>query len=471
MKILSVKASNFASYKILEFDFQNQGLTLIQGPTGSGKSTLCDLIPWCLYGKTAKGGEVADVLSWPGDQITSARIVLSNGIEIMRIRSGNSRHNDLYFADMGHIQRGKDLNDTQMRINALIGMDYDLYLASSYYHEFSQTAQFFTTTAKSRRVICEQLVDLSLAKTLQTKSHEELKLLNHKQSALEYEVKAITGRIAMIERLQASENTKAKTWDTAQEAKKQAAMRNFKYFEANRKTIISNKCNSCGTVLEHPHEVINTAENPYTNSILDLETQVNPYTGNVKDYSMEIAAQYADQQKSTEESAQLSIEILDLELLQQVTQAFRSTRIESAINFIEGETSRLLTEYFDAELKVKFEIEQADKLEVSIFKDGNQASYTQLSKGQRCLVKLCFGAAVMKAVSNHHGIQPQQLFFDEALDGLSEEFKVKAYSLLEALSLDYSSVFVVEHSSELKARFSNSFNVELTNEGSVIAKT
>jgi ABC-type uncharacterized transport system ATPase subunit len=76
----------------------------------------------------------------------------------------------------------------------------------------------------------------------------------------------------------------------------------------------------------------------------------------------------------------------------------------------------------------------------------------------------------MEAVANHHNIKPQQLFLDEALDGLSEEFKVKAYGLLEALSLNYSSVFVVEHSLELKTRFPTVFSVTLTNEGSILGQ-
>jgi len=56
VKILSCVLENFASYERLEFDFSPQGLTLIEGPTGSGKSTLCDAIPWILFGRTAKDG-------------------------------------------------------------------------------------------------------------------------------------------------------------------------------------------------------------------------------------------------------------------------------------------------------------------------------------------------------------------------------------------------------------------------------
>ena len=108
--------------------------------------------------------------------------------------------------------------------------------------------------------------------------------------------------------------------------------------------------------------------------------------------------------------------------------------------------------------------------EVSIQKDGNEASFTQLSKGQRQILKLAFGCAVMKGVSNHKGIHFDQIFFDEALDGLDETMKSRAFHLLEELSIDHESVFVVEHSESLKSMFSNSYKVSLDNGESNICR-
>lgn len=477
MEILSVKSENFASYKELEFDFTAQGLTLIQGPTGSGKSTLCDLIPWVLFGKTAKGGAVSEVLSWPGSEVTKATLYAEN-VTIHRSRGPNAKDNDLYYylSDSlsevcGNYTRGKDLLDTQRLINEAIGMDYELYLASSYYHEFSQTAQFFTATAKNRRAICEQLVDLSLAKTLQLKTSEGLKGLTKEQDSLEHAIKAIDGKISLLERLQVSESTKADSWNSMQDYNKKVALQQYDLFERGRKKTISKKCNSCGTILRHPHEVTDTSKNPYIDRLADLESANNPYIGTVKDYSLEISYQYAEQSKTTDDLSEISSKILDFELLSQIISDFRAAAITNTIKDVEIKTNQLLTDNFDAEIRVTFDVAKADKLEVSIFKDGNTCSYIQLSKGQRCLLKLCFGVAVMKAVANHHAIQPQQLWFDEALDGLDGNMKEKAFHMLEVLSKDYDSIFVVEHSENLKPLFNNSYTVELVNGSSVIAKT
>jgi DNA repair exonuclease SbcCD ATPase subunit len=109
-------------------------------------------------------------------------------------------------------------------------------------------------------------------------------------------------------------------------------------------------------------------------------------------------------------------------------------------------------------------------LEVGITKDGNQASFSQLSKGQRCMLKLCFGVAVMQAVQNHHGLSFNVAMFDEALDGLSDTLKMKAVRMLESLTPTYGSVFLVEHSETVKVLVDNKYNVELVNGASQIEK-
>lgn len=472
MKILSARVENFASYKHLDFDFQNQGLTLIQGPTGSGKSTLCDIVPWILFGKTAKGGTVDEILTWPGDEVTAGAVSIEfadGSIGSVYRTRGKAKDNDLYYSVLGAPQvRGKDLNDTQKLINNLLGMDYELYLAGAYFHEFSQTAEFFVTTAKNRRTICEQLVDLTLAKKLQVKATEEFNAKGKSYLVLDNQINTLKSNIDLLKRLQVSENTKAETWDLAQERAKTEAVKNYKRFEENRKKTISKTCPSCRTVLMKPKEVIDESENPWFSALANLETQQNPYAGNIKDYSAEIALKEQDLVVFQDKHASISLEMDELEMLKKVINDYRSVSIENTIKGIEGQTNGLLTDHFDAEIKVKFDVADADKLDVEIQKDGNICSYTQLSKGQRCLLKLCFGVAVMRTISHRHGITFNQVFFDEALSGLDEHLKIKASGLLEALSLEYESVFVIEHSTEMKGMISNQIAVELVNGESII---
>ena len=169
VNIISATIQNFGSYKKLEFSFDKQGLCLIQGLTGSGKSTLMDIVPWVLFGVTAKDGSVDEVKSWDSNGDTEGRLIIDlNGVPII-IQRIRGKTNDLHYSqqDVPGITRGKDLKDTQKQINQLLGITPETYLAGAYFHEFSKAASFFITSAKSRREICEQIVDLSFTKQKQ----------------------------------------------------------------------------------------------------------------------------------------------------------------------------------------------------------------------------------------------------------------------------------------------------------------
>lgn len=499
MRVISCSLQNFASYKSLEFNFNDQGLCLIEGPTGSGKSTLCDAIPWCLFGRTAKGGAVDEIRSWnAGLAPTEGELILeinNKQFTIVRIRSKNA--NDLYYLDdtAGKV-RGRDLNDTQKLINNLLGFDAELYLSGAYFHEFSQTAQFFTTTAKNRRTLCEQIVDLSLAKKLHLTTSERSKGLLSTVSVLTSEIFTLKSNITLLQRLQAAEATKVKDWEKTRSNKlvtlenQCVHFDNMKWAKIERledeyaKELKNDICKECGSIKVKGANHISrhkakyatlveeerAKENPYIEYIMSLNNEINPHLGSSKDYSDEIALKSLDLEGLEHSISVTKQEYSDLELLKDVVNDFRAVVIKNAISQLESETNELLTNHFDAEIRVIFEVEDADKLEVNITKDGNNCSYTQLSKGQRQLLKLCFGVAVMKSVSNHNGVNFGQIFFDEALDGMDDTTKTKAFGLFQTLSTQYESVFVVDHSEAIKAMFTNVHNVRLVDGASVLEK-
>lgn len=572
MLIKSARVENFASYKELEIDFSNNGLMLIHGPTGSGKSTICDIVPWILFGKTSKGGNADEILSWPGDKITKGECAVE-GFRIVRTRGPKAKDNDLYYlelnADLAEKTRGKDLNDTQKLINNLLGIDYDLYLSGAYFHEFSQTAQFFITTAKNRRAICEQLVDLSLAKTLQTnlsEARKDLKLkinvvaqdvamgqlnLNHYKASLYKEQEAeakwqyqhdkaltvLQEKYNNFETNKYFNNEKLSknyfAWNEAYDIKITKikdqiddlirTVRPKEFFNQWQKRLdkiqfnhTPTTCEKCGSDTNHDFDkafqsevkemsIEKTAndkiwnqidnlkmalsyerkeENPYAapleqnkNSVNNYSemlesalTKTNPYTLTAIKANEEFSSAVKRVQKYNIKLTQLKQEQSDLELLVEITETFRGELIKSTIVGLEDKTNELLTKYFDSEVQINLVVEGADKVEAIISKDSNIAAYSQLSKGQRQLLKLCFGVAVMKAVQNHHSIQFEQLFFDEVTEGFSSEFERKVFNLLSGLEMQYNSVFVVSHSSEIKDSFHNKIHVELVNGHSEITK-
>jgi DNA repair exonuclease SbcCD ATPase subunit len=189
MRLLSCKVENFASYQSLEFDFQNIGLGLIHGATGSGKSTLQDIACWILYGITAKGGNVDEIRSWQAPDAPTIGIIdigIKGGtIRVTRVR-GTQHENDLYWQEneSGEEKRGKDIAETQKFLEKRLGIDANLYLTGAYFSEFSSTASFFVATAKQRREILEKIANLELAVKLSSKLSEERKSAKQKYSEI-----------------------------------------------------------------------------------------------------------------------------------------------------------------------------------------------------------------------------------------------------------------------------------------------
>lgn len=572
MLINKITAFNFASYKALEFKMTHNGLCLIQGPTGSGKSTLCDLVPWALFGRTSKNGAVDEVLSWPGTEV--CKVICEIGeVEIVRTRGPKAKDNDLYIAErkwQGVIKRGKDLNDTQKKINDLIGMDYDLYLSGSYFHEFSQTAQFFITTAKNRRAICEQIVDLSLAKKLQINLAADKKSVKFDLTTTEGELAQIKTHIQYVENNLQREERAAKVWDNkhvAKVAELNEKYENFEQDKADKLKILNTKvnenlarreqaevdllekiqelkntlkpkefynqwsqrierlkanhksetCSECGGDKKHKllttiaedektfykestearlqHNKLESYKDklteireevdPLVQQAVDTKNQKNtygeqldqviqetsPHTEALAKYKEDLTMSNARFEAVALHNLKLKQKLTDLELLSDIIENFRGEVVKNTTLSVEDKANLLLTGYFDGEIRINLIIEDADKVEVNIFKDGNQCSYSQLSKGQRQMLKFTFGLAVMQAVSNHNGVKFEQVWIDEALDGLDDYFKTKAYTLLKSLENEYNSIYVVEHSETLKALFANSISVRLTEDGSIIEKS
>lgn len=566
MKILSAVVENFGSYEHLEFDFTKRGLCLISGPTGSGKSTLCDIIPWVLFGVTAKNGAADEVKAWDSKGTTSGRVTVEIEGSLVDIVRERGSKNDLYYEclpamrSLGLIKyRGKDLNDTQKLINDLLLLNAETYLAGAYFHEFSQTAAFFTAPAKTRRQITEQLVDLSQAKKLtevmseyrkelkkerdektakRDQAQAKLDVLNStanqlEQSAVDWQelkhdrLTALRGKEKIFEtdkqnvlaKIEAEhiERTVAFQYDMTDLEKQLVSDKDFmkrrtELQDKHDKLLADGKCLECGapknverlmTIKKSLYDVDNNEKannqrkiqlktlgqrleshmktlepklqaerdrkNTYGEQIAALKKEANPHESHKDQVYEDIRENNKQHNTLTTSIEDLTQELSDVDILLQVTQDLRGVMLTRAVEYLETQTNALLTDHFDAEIKVTFDMGSADKLDVTIQKDGNTCTYSQLSKGQRQMLRLTFGLAVMKQVSNSSGVSFSTIMIDEGLDGFDEDTKLKGFTLLEKLATEYESVFVIDHNEAVKNQFVNRIDIELVNGKSIIA--
>jgi DNA repair exonuclease SbcCD ATPase subunit len=510
MRILSCHVSDFASYRELFFDFQKQGLTLIQGPNGSGKSTFCDIVPWVLFGRTAKDGAVDEVINWNTNKPVYGAVRVQkqqDEFRVVRTRGKYAKDNDLFLEEDGKITRGKDLIDTQRIINARLGTDFSLYCASAYFHEFSQTAGFFTAPAKLRRQLCEQIADLTLAKSLMQTISTAYKATEAKFNKNEQELATIESVIQTIKKnLAAAElqNTKAAEQFERSRQEKMNEIQQLEVsleelvhdieekmdvLQAKLKKVSTQTCETCGQIrISTEYQGITAelreTEKAYNREMIKLKQQnqryyeekkrSNPFSsapGAVETMNEDLVIAETKRQALEADQEGIATQLVDQELLLEILANFRSQCIITTIARVQNKTNALLADYFDGEIQVKLEVTGEDKLDVEITKDGNICAYTQLSKGQRQMLKLCFSTSVMLAAAEHNGLDLNFLIFDEALDGLADDNKLKAHRLLESLTNQYESVFVVDHSEALKLQFSNQYTTKLVNGSSVLCQS
>lgn len=532
MRILDVRAENFGSYRNLNFYFERVGLALISGATGSGKSTIQDLVPWVLWGETAKGGAVDDVRTWSTSSPTKGILNLEidgKTLTVTRIR-GSSSQNDLYWTeDSSEPKRGKDIKETQRLLDDRIGISSEVYNLCAYYNEFSASGRFFTAKATERRDLFEHLADLTLPNRLIDRISDVKRTTKKTHSEVSESLAKERGRHEQLTRQETSIKRSSKAWSEKQrqtieelEAKiktyeedekarinaAQSAAEAFEFKRENQITIfLSNKeaeitkakedskCEHCQKPPTSIEKTLSRINSMYETLILNTASQPNPHlrdtfqkTSNLPSLLQaqinitnpfelqhaEVLVDLEDVAKSIEtlsnQQDTLSTKLVQLNSLRDVLDNLSEELRKIVVSSVEAEVNRVLQTYFDAEIKVEFKSAGGDKIEVSIWKSGNLCAYSQLSKGQRGLLKLAFSVACMKAASQKASQHINVLFFDEPADGADQDLKIKTYNLFADLALSHETILVIDHSEPLQNMFETRYDVRMESDYSYIKR-
>lgn len=192
--ILSVEMFRFNLYKMKSSITFKEKFTSIEGPTGSGKTSILDAITFALYGKSTRTEEhakIEDVVGIGGHALVEFE---KNG-EHYRVKRG--RENDgSSFIDL--TVNGKRFSGNIKAINPeivrIVGMDYDAFIASSIIRQ-KEITLFSSLTPAKRLERLQSLFHLKIFEKALERAKDDRKRLETEIAGLNGEIDGISRAI------------------------------------------------------------------------------------------------------------------------------------------------------------------------------------------------------------------------------------------------------------------------------------
>jgi len=133
MKLKNIKLKNFKSYGDVEtsLDLGFEGVKLIVGPNGVGKTTFFDAFIWCIYGETSVGAD--EVVNWKTQKNCKVELnfsQLNSDYSIIRYRKHEEQGNKILLFKDGKNISFKNKTDTQAKIIDIIEITYQAMISS-----------------------------------------------------------------------------------------------------------------------------------------------------------------------------------------------------------------------------------------------------------------------------------------------------------------------------------------------------
>lgn len=216
--------------------------------------------------------------------------------------------------------------------------------------------------------------------------------------------------------------------------------------------------------------VLRDSVNHYEEKLETARKDTNPYSGQVEEYEADLRKAQQTVVTGETEIAKITHRIASLTWLYDKSFALRGMMLSKAVNGLNKRMNDILERHFDASLRVKMILGDADDLEVEINNSGYPCKFGQLSGGERAQLKLAFGIAYREAAQNKIGRKFEVAMFDEALNGMDNDLKVKAFGAFQEVAKEHSTVLLVDHSEELKSHFETQFRVDKHGSSSHLVK-
>lgn len=192
----SIHIEGFCSIPKLDLNLNNNGITVIRGANGLGKSTIFSAIVWAIYGKNLKGN--SDVNTWKkyrdkNYQGTKVELYFSDQEghihkivrcleyrgEVEGAKGGNRL---IYLIDADSIPE-KSKPQIQAKIISSVGMSYQLFLNSVMFGQGLK--RLVNESGSEQKNIFEELLDLEYITEAKNLAYEQYKELEKEHTVTE----------------------------------------------------------------------------------------------------------------------------------------------------------------------------------------------------------------------------------------------------------------------------------------------
>ncbi len=574
MLLSKIKISNFLSIESAEIEFQESGLYLLDGwnydmarANAAGKTSICNAISFCLYGKIPRKITASDILR-TGAKSGFVELELESAGTIYKVK--RERPNKVTFW-----QDDVELPLSQEAFEAKIQIRYDQFLAVMYFAQ-GYSGRFIGLNDSEKKEFLLKLLNLDSFTTYKQTADEELKTLDkqktllnskineintkiqvYKESIIDPEnnirdlqvldkaIKKCSSEIDMLLGIPKPDQQEFRTEDArltlllqegvGASAKKPLMLQEHRrlssQLEALNKAPSHLSCPKCSSgvvisggklisvgepvdcsgekqaLLEQIQAIklsIESMDQSISNSDVIKNQQRNLYSQQqaelasynavqtkIQEYRSQIAKFTNKSQSLTDklnQQAELNTKILDQEahlnaqkvaldavlsksdLFSAVSSIFSSTGAQA---YVLDSTVDALNTYIKANIaeiwnnisysflttKENSKGEVMAKFSEELIMEGEEKALGSLSGGEYRALSIAIDFAIVDLLSNFLGIRISPIILDEPFDSLDVVGKETVVELLEKMAV-HRQIFVIDHSSEIKAAFTNVLRIE-----------
>lgn len=205
MQLRCLEATNFLSLGSVKLDIPTSGLVLLAGwnedtqrANGAGKSSLFQVICWCLYGKFPRDIKVDEIVR-RGSKACEVKVQFldRNGRDVLVCRS---RPTKLSLSIDGVPQEVAS-KDLQAKIETLVGLSYEQYLITSYFPQNGSSSRFIKQTDSTAKDFLASVLSLDKIDSSFEKAKAKVRALESEMTSCEAQERTLASTLTSMTEL------------------------------------------------------------------------------------------------------------------------------------------------------------------------------------------------------------------------------------------------------------------------------